>query len=646
MHVTSKIKMDLTKPDPSLVVNAVQGEAYTRFLQIALYTGINPWTIPEDIHIVIRYAKPDRTMGCYDTLPDGSSAWSAQGNSLSILLAPQMLTVPGNIETQIQLIQGAHILSTFSLTVFVEADPTIGLVRSENYLNWLQWIEDQAQDQVELTQQAANTACQASQAAALEAENASNFAANAASFADSARSASVQAQNAATSAIAAQKEAKGIASEVSSIVAGNEAYTKLESDHLFSTAIIQKATGETIAVTDSLAQELQGLKLFGKTTQNGTPTPAAPLPLVSAGSNGAVTASILGRNLFYIPPGKQMTMRGLTQTAQPNGSILINGTKTESGEANIYHDGISAVPYAGRTITLRIEKVRIQINVVLNDGRKKYLNVSNGIKSVVIPENAKTLGWQVSVDGINSYDNVAVYPYAVFGTEAGPWEPYIEPQTVTCSTPSGLLRGIPVTSGGNYTDENGQQWVCDEVDFARGVHIQRVFHIPLDANIFEFWPNHGVRTVNNRSTITFNKMHSIAGANNTGQYGSVMMSNFTDIIGSASIGECVMWENGTNGNMQCSIAFNTEYVPEATESSFIEFFTANPGEILIGMHNPIETALSKEELAAYAALHTHFPNTTILNNGGAGMEVSFAADTKLYVDNKFAALAAALVSSI
>ena len=36
------------------------------------------------------------------------------------------------------------------------------------------------------------------------------------------------------------------------------------------------------------------------------------------------------------------------------------------------------------------------------------------------------------------------------------------------------LRGIPVSSGGNYTDASGQQWICDEIDLARGVYIQRV----------------------------------------------------------------------------------------------------------------------------------------------------------------------------
>ena len=46
-------------------------------------------------------------------------------------------------------------------------------------------------------------------------------------------------------------------------------------------------------------------------------------------------------------------------------------------------------------------------------------------------------------------------------------------QTLTLSTPGGLP-GIPVTSGGNYTDADGQQWVCDEIDFDRGMYVQRV----------------------------------------------------------------------------------------------------------------------------------------------------------------------------
>ena len=48
-----------------------------------------------------------------------------------------------------------------------------------------------------------------------------------------------------------------------------------------------------------------------------------------------------------------------------------------------------------------------------------------------------------------------------------------ERQTIALQTPNGLP-GIPVASGGNYTDPTGQRWVCDEVDLERGVRVQRV----------------------------------------------------------------------------------------------------------------------------------------------------------------------------
>lgn len=54
-----------------------------------------------------------------------------------------------------------------------------------------------------------------------------------------------------------------------------------------------------------------------------------------------------------------------------------------------------------------------------------------------------------------------------------------ERQTITLQTPNGLP-GIPVTSGGNYTDPGGQQWVCDEVDLERGVKVQRVDKAAFD----------------------------------------------------------------------------------------------------------------------------------------------------------------------
>ena len=46
-------------------------------------------------------------------------------------------------------------------------------------------------------------------------------------------------------------------------------------------------------------------------------------------------------------------------------------------------------------------------------------------------------------------------------------------QSMTIATPNGLP-GIPVDSGGNYTDANGQQWICDEIDFHNAVFVRRI----------------------------------------------------------------------------------------------------------------------------------------------------------------------------
>ena len=55
-----------------------------------------------------------------------------------------------------------------------------------------------------------------------------------------------------------------------------------------------------------------------------------------------------------------------------------------------------------------------------------------------------------------------------------------ERQTITLQTPNGLP-GIPVISGGNYTDPGGQRWVCDEVDLERGAKVQRVDKAAFDS---------------------------------------------------------------------------------------------------------------------------------------------------------------------
>lgn len=143
MMLTSTISADLMTPGFPPLVYAVQGEQYSRQIEMHLYDGGLPWTVPGGVYIAMRYSKPDGTKGYYDTLPDGSQAWSVSGNRVSIFVAPQMLAVPGFVTAQLEIILNQSILATFSLRLKVEANPAAALQQSEDYVNWLKWMEDQ-----------------------------------------------------------------------------------------------------------------------------------------------------------------------------------------------------------------------------------------------------------------------------------------------------------------------------------------------------------------------------------------------------------------------------------------------------------------------------------------------------------------------
>ena len=78
-----------------------------------------------------------------------------------------------------------------------------------------------------------------------------------------------------------------------------------------------------------------------------------------------------------------------------------------------------------------------------------------------------------------TYNLAGVKVQLELGTTATAYSPYRE-QHLTLPTPNGLP-GIPVTSGGNYTDPSRQQWVCDEVDLEREMKVQRVDKAAFDS---------------------------------------------------------------------------------------------------------------------------------------------------------------------
>ena len=96
-----------------------------------------------------------------------------------------------------------------------------------------------------------------------------------------------------------------------------------------------------------------------------------------------------------------------------------------------------------------------------------------------------------------------------------------------------------------------------------------------------------------------------------------------------------------NGGTQ--IYVNTTF---ATLDEWKAWLDANDVWLAYVLATPIETPLSAEEIAAFKALKTHYPTTTIYNDESARMVVKYAADTKNYIDHKLATLAAAMVNNL
>lgn len=242
-------------------------------------------------------------------------------------------------------------------------------------------------------------------------------------------------------------------------------------------------SGASITATDSFAAPFVGLRVCGKSTQDGTPLPTAPVPIVSAGDGGTVVVSVS--------------------------------------------------------------------------------------------------------DGAN------------------------ESQTLTLQTPN-ALPGIPVTSGGNYTDESGQQWVCDEVDLARGVYVQRITKIKVTSSLN--WQTSGQKV--DRYFAWF------AGTSAT----NVLCTHFSTTVGSEAVG-------GAIANQNNLIGFAYAQKGTSTLDEFKAFLDANEVYVWTSLAEPVETALSAAEISAYKALTTYAPTTSISVTDGAGAKMKYQRDVNIVIKN-------------
>ena len=174
-------------------------------------------------------------------------------------------------------------------------------------------------------------------------------------------------------------------------------------------------------------------------------------------------------------------------------------------------------------------------------------------------------------------------------------------QTLIIPTPGGLP-GIPVSSGGNYTDEKGQQWVADEIDLARGERVQWVYHrhYASDELLYRDKMNFNIYTYKSEDVnIIDDTKHILI---NVGRYNPAFAQNNN--------------YRGVTGGLRGR-------VDDIKSENDIKNVFPNGIDVWFIRKTPIRTPLPSEAIAAYKALHTYSPTTTVINDAGAGMIVGY-----------------------
>lgn len=412
------------------------------------------------------------------------------------------------------------------------------------------------------------------------------------------------------------KQIKAVQAEAQEIIADREQIKTNKADitvlrQAKAGAIISSAKGERIAVGDSADAFFEGLKLHGKSEQNGSPTPDNPIPIKSCGDGGAIGIRVLRKNLCKVTSV-------LNASFDENTGTLVNNAKNNTVKSYVKiqkYKGDKFLEEIPVSNTGKTEKI-FSINGTFNRIRLAFAgDISEGniiIDVSYLNYGEYTLSMDIEEIGMNE-GRISKIMLLNEGESDEIFEPF-QHQQASLSTPNGLP-GLPVDSGGNYTDSNGQQWICDEMDFKRGKYVQRVKKMVL--NDTGWWLTTKDKYQAFGLTVDNNK-GNIAG----------MCDKFTHIdIVSSSIG----FNTKTKGRIYLTTGHETLEELKA-------WIKENPVTVVYALATSIETDIPEETMTAYRKLYTNYPSTVVQNDAGAGIEVVYVADTKQFILDQIKAL--------
>lgn len=378
--------------------------------------------------------------------------------------------------------------------------------------------------------------------------------------------------------------------------------------------LVGTETGNPIVVDDAFSAPLCGLTIYGKSTQVST-TGAQLMSLNDSYGvttiNGVTKTPIgisawklegISKENAIIYPYSSLDFLGLSK-----GDYVFSvfGTSKAKARYTIIGRGSSAYIQTGRSQKISIqEDVKLTFNFIIENGVE-----SNGILMLMLNSGSTSLPWEPYTGGKPSPS--PDYPQEIESAGDGGSVAVTlsdgkdKTQTLTLPTPNGLP-GIPVTSGGNYIDQSGQQWVCDEVDLERGVKVQRVNVVDLSTC-----------AISGTTNLAVTKRHSIILPLVGRDHRSEALCNKLEFIASF-----------TKDTPHFYVSKNNVFI-------FIPIDAKNPEEgeyiLFYVLATPIETPLTPAEIAAYKALTAYAPDTVVQASDGAGVKLGYQRDVNIAI---------------
>lgn len=377
-----------------------------------------------------------------------------------------------------------------------------------------------------------------------------------------------------------------------------------------------------------------------------SPSPDYPQEIVSAGEDGNLNVMVRGKNVFA----------GRFYYARYSRGILFIDKRQKDEEVKFPYQPKTEA--SGICKALKCQKGKTYIFSVTNPnknaaiGMTEYENIekiidTNNALGFVTMYDASEKSYTAKSDGIlicgiaGKWTNGSTTTHECTesellqveeASEATPYEPYHEPQSMSVTTPNGLP-GIPVTSGGNYTDENGQQWICDEVDLGRGVYVRRIASFMInDKNANDIY----VTNLYTQVTVAVNAR---------------IRTPEKTIVSSVTVStrslfcEALPWmEDEWTKTVNSAGFVENDYIDFTIENSYlglseastnnerkaalVKYFTDKPCQIVYRIATPIETPLTASEISAYKSLRTYRGTTIVEAEDKAGISVTYKRNAK------------------